>query len=80
MAHAPVQVGQGQLGAGMRAFPTDGDPCAVRIVGEGDHTGQLGGLRTGAEAAELLKRGVPDVLGPARITRRTGSVTGYPTE
>ncbi|MGP3942567.1 hypothetical protein [Streptomyces sp. 6N106] len=31
VAHAVVQAGQGQLGARIRAFPADDDPCADRI-------------------------------------------------
>jgi hypothetical protein len=63
VAHALIEVEQGQLGAGMRALAADDDPGAVGVAVRVDHAGQLGDLGAGAQGAVLLQRGVPDLIG-----------------
>lgn len=44
VAHALIEVEQGELGTGVRSLAADGDPVAVGISGQVDHAGQLGDL------------------------------------
>jgi hypothetical protein len=47
VAHALVEVEQGELGAEMRAFTLHDDAGAVGVSGQVEHAGQLGDRRLG---------------------------------
>ncbi|MFI9585907.1 hypothetical protein ACIHCQ_29620 [Streptomyces sp. NPDC052236] len=65
----------------MGTFAADDDAGAVRIADEVDHAGQFGD--SGAPARKVpswSRAGCQTCSGRARIARRAGSVTAYPTE
>lgn len=63
VAHAFVEIEQGQLGTGMWALAPHDEPGAVRVVGQIHHAGQFCHFGAGPQGAVLLQRRVPQMVG-----------------
>jgi hypothetical protein len=63
VAHALVQVEQGELGTRVGPLTADDDPGALGQPCQVDQSGQLGDLGAFAQGAVLFEGGMPDLLG-----------------